>query len=68
MVKKKHEPKRPKVFSLGGEGWDYLVLRYLQCLPPCSQYHHNFIPYALPKVFPFSPIYLGQSEGIAFPT
>jgi hypothetical protein len=51
---KKNEPKRLKVFSLGGEGWDYLVLCYLQCLPPrCLQYHHNFILDVLPKVCPF---------------
>jgi hypothetical protein len=51
---KKHEPKKPKVFSLGGDGWDYFVLCYSQCLPPrCLQYHHNFILDALPKIFTY---------------
>ncbi len=30
----------------------------------CSQQHHTFIPYALLKVVLFSPIYVGQREGI----
>lgn len=30
------------------------------CSPRCSQQHHNFVPYILPKVVFISPIYVGH--------
>ncbi len=51
-----------QVFFFWG-GWGGVGFFHLLLSPICSQCHHTFISYALPKVGFFSPIHMGQSGG-----
>ncbi len=55
----------PNLVSFGSpaEGffWGFSVpIQFPMCSSMCSQQNHTFVPFALPKVLPFSALQLGQ--------